>query len=95
MAACLVCRVEGRPSCDHRRETSPPGLGTQRCDCCRDVKPVWLEHGGNRYCGYACADAWGEELRSRGVSLLVAARTQQAREHLAEAGAAIARGRAA
>jgi hypothetical protein len=69
-------------------------LGT-RCHCCRDRKPTWLEHEGNPYCGFLCAEAWGEELRSRGVSLLVAARAKRAREHLAEAAAAIARGRAA
>lgn len=66
-----------------------------RCHCCRDLKPTWLEHEGHNYCSAWCAEAWGEELRSWGTSLLVAARTLRAREHLAEAAAAIERGRAA
>jgi len=58
----------------------PLVCGTARCKCCLQIRPIWLEHGGYSYCSYSCADAWGENLETRGASLVAAARLKHAEE---------------
>lgn len=64
---------------------------TMRCKCCLQIRPVWLEHGGYHYCSFSCAEAWGEELRTRGAALTAAARFKQATELQSERQAAFLR----
>lgn len=53
-------------------------IASHRCKCCLQIRPVVLEHQGHRYCSLDCAEAWGEELRTRGASLLALVRLRRA-----------------